>query len=143
MAMQPFCGYNMADYWGHWLEMGKAMTNPPKVFRVNWFRTNDAGKFLWPGFGENIRVLSWILERCEGRGEAVETPIGYVPTRDAIDRTGIDVPDAAMDLLLRVDHADWVEAVDGQGHYFEKFGQKVPEGIMEEHHALAHRLTHH
>jgi phosphoenolpyruvate carboxykinase (GTP) len=143
MAMQPFCGYNMADYWGHWLDMGRRMTDPPKIFRVNWFRTGDNGKFLWPGFGENIRVLKWILERCEGRGEAVETPIGWVPTRAAIDRTGIDVSDAAMDQLLKVDHAEWVEAVDGQHHYFDEFGKRVPAGIMEEHHALSHRLSHH
>jgi phosphoenolpyruvate carboxykinase (GTP) len=142
MAMQPFCGYNMADYWGHWLDVGKRLTNPPKIFRVNWFRTNEQGKFLWPGFGENIRVLRWILDRCSGRGEAVETPIGYVPTHGAIDRTGIDVSDAAMEQLLRVDHADWVEAVDGQHHYFDKFGKRLPPGILEEHHALSHRLQY-
>jgi phosphoenolpyruvate carboxykinase (GTP) len=142
MAMQPFCGYNMADYWGHWLDVGKRLTDPPKIFRVNWFRTGDNGKFLWPGFGENIRVLRWILDRCEGRGDAVETPIGLVPTRDAIDRTGIDVSDAAMDQLLKVDHADWVEAFEGQHQYFEKFGKRVPAGIMDEHHALGHRLHH-
>ena len=143
MAMQPFCGYNMADYWGHWLEMGQRMTNPPKIFRVNWFRTGENGKFLWPGFGENLRVLRWILDRCAGRGEAVETPIGYVPTKAAIDRTGIDVSDAAMDQLLRVDHAEWVEAVEGQHQYFEKFGKRLPKGILEEHEALSHRLQHH
>jgi phosphoenolpyruvate carboxykinase (GTP) len=143
MAMQPFCGYNMADYWGHWLDVGRRMTHPPKVFRVNWFRTNDQGKFLWPGYGENLRVLRWILDRCAGRGEALETPIGYVPTKNAIDRTGIDVSDQAMEQLLRVDHAEWVEAVEGQSHYFEKFGKRLPAGIQAEHDALAHRLTHH
>jgi phosphoenolpyruvate carboxykinase (GTP) len=143
MAMQPFCGYNMADYWGHWLDVGSKLTNPPKVFRVNWFRTNENGKYLWPGFGDNLRVLKWILDRCEGNGEAVETPIGYVPSRNAIDRSGIDVSDAAMEQLLRVDHAEWVEAVDGQTHYFAKFGKRVPRGIIDEHDALAHRLTHH
>jgi phosphoenolpyruvate carboxykinase (GTP) len=143
MAMQPFCGYNMADYWGHWLDMGQRMSNPPKVFRLNWFRTNEQGKFLWPGFGENMRVLRWILDRCAGRGEASETPIGLVPTQKAIDRDGIDVSDAAMEQLLRVDHAEWVEAVEGQTHYFDKFGKKLPRGIQEEHDALAHRLTHH
>ena len=143
MAMQPFCGYHMADYWGHWLDVGAKLANPPKVFRVNWFRTNENGKYLWPGFGENLRVLQWILDRCEGQGEAVETPIGYVPARNAIDRRGIDVSDAAMEQLLRVDQAEWVEAVDGQTHYFAKFGNRVPRGIMEEHDALAHRLTHH
>jgi len=143
MAMQPFCGYNMADYWGHWLDMGKRMSNPPKIFRVNWFRTGENGKFLWPGFGDNLRVLRWILDRCNGKGEAVETPIGFVPTKNAIDRTGIDVSDAAMDQLLRVDHAEWVEAVEGQHQYFEKFGKRLPAGILEEHEALSHRLQHH
>ena len=79
MAMLPFCGYNMADYWGHWLDVGRALTRPPRIFRVNWFRTGEDGKFLWPGFGDNLRVLKWILERCEGGGAAVETPIGLVP----------------------------------------------------------------
>ena len=143
MAMQPFCGYNMADYWQHWLDMGKRMSNPPKIFRLNWFRTNEQGKFMWPGFGENLRVLEWVLDRCEGRGEAVETPIGYVPTRGAIDRNGIDVSDQTMDLLLRVDHAEWAEAVEGQTQYFEKFGKRLPKGMQEEHDALAYRLTHH
>jgi phosphoenolpyruvate carboxykinase (GTP) len=133
----------MADYWGHWLAMGQRMSNPPKVFRVNWFRTNEQGKFLWPGYGENIRVLRWILDRCAGRGEADETAIGYVPKKHAIDRTGLDVSDAAMEQLLRVDHAEWVEAVEGQHMYFEKFGERMPKGIMDEHHALAHRLEHH
>jgi phosphoenolpyruvate carboxykinase (GTP) len=143
MAMQPFCGYNMADYWGHWLDVGGKLSNPPKVFRVNWFRTNDQGKFLWPGYGENLRVLRWILDRCSGRGEAEKTAIGWVPTKDAIDRSGLDVSDAAMEQLLRVDHAEWVEAVEGQHMYFEKFGSHLPKGILEEHLQLAHRLSHH
>ena len=88
MAMLPFCGYNMGDYFEHWLEVGRdAGARRREIFRVNWFRTGDDGKFLWPGFGDNLRVLKWILERCEGDGEAVETPIGFVPTPDAIDRT--------------------------------------------------------
>jgi phosphoenolpyruvate carboxykinase (GTP) len=141
MAMVPFCGYNMADYWGHWLEMGKRMKNPPKIFRVNWFRTGENGKFLWPGFGENLRVLKWVIERCQGGGRAEETDIGYVPTIDAIDRTGLEMSDDNMRRALHVDRADWIEAVQGQREYFEKFGDHVPAGIREEHEALARRVA--
>src|SRR5688572_16370772 len=114
MAMLPFCGYNMADYFGNWLSVGKGLKHPPKIFRVNWFRTNDQGKFIWPGFGDNLRVLQWVLERCEGGGKAVDTPIGYTPTVDAITREGLSISDNAMKGLLKVDPAEWVEAVAGQ-----------------------------
>jgi phosphoenolpyruvate carboxykinase (GTP) len=140
MAMLPFCGYNMADYFGHWLDVGRSLTQPPRVFRVNWFRTGPDGRFLWPGFGDNVRVLAWILERHEGRGKAAETPIGFVPTRDAIDRTGLDVSDQVMDMLLRVDPAEWVEAVAGQHDYLKTFGARVPAALQAEHEALAHRI---
>jgi phosphoenolpyruvate carboxykinase (GTP) len=141
MAMVPFCGYNMADYWGHWLAMGRKMTNPPKIFRVNWFRTGESGKFLWPGFGENLRVLKWVVDRCAGHGDAVETAIGHVPTPDAIDRSGLEMNEATMKDLLRVDLADWMEAVQGQREFFEKFGDRVPKGILDEHQALAKRVA--
>jgi phosphoenolpyruvate carboxykinase (GTP) len=140
MAMQPFCGYNMADYWGHWLEVGKRLTRPPKIFRLNWFRTGEQGKILWPGFGENLRVLQWILERCAGRGKAQETPIGLTPTMDAIDRGGLDVSDSAMAELLKVDGHEWADAVLGQREYFERFGDRIPVGMWDEHHELARRL---
>ncbi len=140
MAMLPFCGYNMADYWGHWLEVGARLTRPPHVFRVNWFRTGDDGKFLWPGFGDNLRVLQWILERSAGGGTAVETPIGYVPTPDAINRTGLAVSDEVLANLLRVDPAEWVEAVEGQEHYLHSFGRHLPKAIEDEHFALARRI---
>jgi phosphoenolpyruvate carboxykinase (GTP) len=140
MAMQPFCGYNMADYWGHWLEVGRKLSRPPKIFRLNWFRTGEQVKTLWPGFGENLRVLQWILDRCAGRGEAQETPIGLTPTMDAIDRSGLDVSDSAMAELLKVDAHEWADAVLGQREYFEKFGDRVPAGMWEEHHELARRL---
>ena len=103
-AMLPFCGYNMGDYFDHWLEIGKAARRTsklPKLFWVNWFRKDDDGKFLWPGFGENSRVLKWVVERVNGEGEAVDTPIGRVPTADAIDRTGLDLDDEDMAALLR------------------------------------------
>jgi phosphoenolpyruvate carboxykinase (GTP) len=140
MAMWPFCGYNMADYFRHWLELGMALESPPKIFRVNWFRTNDQGRFIWPGFGENLRVLKWILERCAGAGSAVDTPIGFVPTIDAIDRNGIDVSDDDMARLLKVDPAEWVEAVTGQDDFFAMFGDRIPPLLREEHARLGQRI---
>src|SRR5271157_5664798 len=107
MAMLPFCGYNMADYFRHWLEMGKRVPKPPKIFHVNWFRRDVNGKFLWPGFGENVRVLKWILERVEGSGQAQETPLGYVPVKGALTLNGLSIKPAAMKELLSVDPGDW------------------------------------
>jgi phosphoenolpyruvate carboxykinase (GTP) len=141
MAMQPFCGYNMADYWGHWLSIGKKLTRPPRIFRVNWFRRGRDGKFLWPGFGENLRVLRWALERCAGAAKAEETPIGYVPTRAAIDRSGLDLRDDLLDELLKVDTDEWASALKGQEEYFAQFGDKLPAGMREEHETLAARLN--
>jgi phosphoenolpyruvate carboxykinase (GTP) len=103
MAMLAFCGYNMGDYFGHWLKMGRAVAHPPRIFRVNWFRVDDRGKFIWPGFGENLRVIKWILERCDGIGKGKETPIGIVPTADAIDRAGLKISDEAMQQLTTVE----------------------------------------
>ncbi len=140
MAMLPFCGYNMGDYFGHWLDVGNGLKSPPKIFRVNWFRTGEDGRFLWPGFGENLRVLRWVLERCEGHGLAIETPIGWVPTQNAIDRAGIQLSDAAMAQLLKVDPAEWVEAVAGQEDFLNSFGDHLPQAIRAEHTQLAHRI---
>jgi len=140
MAMLPFCGYNMGDYFKHWLDVGAAAARPPKIFRVNWFRTGDNGRFLWPGFGDNLRVLKWVLERCHGSGKAEETPIGLVPTNDAIDRKGLDVSNDTMAALLKVDPAEWVEAVAGQEDFLRSFGSRTPERIWEEHRELARRI---
>jgi phosphoenolpyruvate carboxykinase (GTP) len=140
MAMLPFCGYNMADYWGHWLAMGKRVSKPPRIFRVNWFRRDERGRFLWPGFGENLRILKWVIERCKGGGEAEETPIGYVPTRSAIDRKGLNVSADALKELLRVDREGWRANLRSQAEFFEKFGDRLPAGIREEYEALARRL---
>jgi phosphoenolpyruvate carboxykinase (GTP) len=140
MAMLPFCGYNMGDYWAHWLEVGRALARPPRIFRVNWFRTGDDGKLLWPGFGDNLRVLKWILERCEGRGEAVDTPIGLLPTPEALDRNGLSMSREALVQLLRVDPAEWVEAVEGQDHYLRSFGAHLPPEIQRQHEILAARI---
>jgi phosphoenolpyruvate carboxykinase (GTP) len=136
MAMWPFCGYNMADYFQHWLNVGRKISRPPKVFRVNWFRTDAAsGKFLWPGFGDNLRVLKWVLERADGKGKAQETIIGAVPTIDAIETDGA-VPTENMTRLLRVDPAEWVEAVAAQGDFFVQFGDRLPQEMRQEHERL-------
>jgi phosphoenolpyruvate carboxykinase (GTP) len=140
MAMLPFCGYNMADYFRHWLEMGKRIPHPPKIFHVNWFRKGADGKFLWPGFGDNVRVLKWILECAEGRGEARETPIGYVPTRNALTLDGLNISAAAVEELLRVDPEDWEQELVDSAEFFQKFGERLPREIREEHDKLSGRL---
>jgi phosphoenolpyruvate carboxykinase (GTP) len=140
MAMLPFAGYNMGDYFAHWLAVGAKLTHAPQIFRTNWFRTDDNGKFLWPGFGDNLRVLKWILDRCEGHGEGLETPIGVVPTLRGIDRNGLDLSDEAMTLLLKVDPAEWAEAVAGQDDFLRSFGSHLPKGISDEHSDLSHRI---
>jgi len=140
MAMLPFCGYNMADYFGHWLEMGKRVPHPPKIFHVNWFRKGADGKFLWPGYGENARVLKWMLERIEGKAAATETPIGAVPAPNAITLDGLDVSRETMNELLRVDPADWAKEHADVGHFFSAFGDRLPDEIRQEHNRLGERL---
>lgn len=141
MAMLPFCGYNMADYFQHWLDMGSRIRKAPKVFYVNWFRRDANGKFLWPGYGENVRVLEWMLGRIRGHADAIETPIGFVPTRDSLDLNGLPIPPGAVDEMLRVDVGEWGEEAEGTGKFFEKFGARLPELLRAEHKALTERLT--
>jgi phosphoenolpyruvate carboxykinase (GTP) len=140
MAMLPFCGYNMADYFSHWLEMGKKIPHPPKIFNVNWFRKSADGKFLWPGYGENVRVLKWILERVEGRGAAEETPIGYVPAKNALTLDGLHVPADALHELLQVHPEDWETELADTKEFFAKFGNRLPRAIREEHDKLSRRF---
>ena len=140
MAMLPFCGYNMADYFAHWLEMGKKIPHPPKIFHVNWFRRGADGKFLWPGYGENVRVLKWILERVEGRGAARETPIGYVPGPGGLTLDGLQFSSEALDELLRVNPDDWQSELDDTRQFFDKFGARLPQEIRDEHEKLSRRL---
>jgi phosphoenolpyruvate carboxykinase (GTP) len=140
-AMLPFCGYNMADYFAHWLAIGSRLTDPPKIFRVNWFRRGSDGRFLWPGFGENLRVLQWILNRADGRGEARETPIGWLPTATGLDLSGLDLNARDTQELLAVDAAQWRGALESQQQFLEKFGPRMPQEMWEEHHALARRLS--
>jgi phosphoenolpyruvate carboxykinase (GTP) len=142
MAMLPFCGYNMGDYWAHWLSMGKRASNPPKIFRVNFFQRDERGRFLWPGFGENLRILRWIIERCKGGGAATETPIGYVPKPTALSGDGLNVSQADLEQLVAVDRVAWRNNLKSQGDFFETFGDHLPAGIKQEHRALAERLKH-
>jgi phosphoenolpyruvate carboxykinase (GTP) len=141
MAMLPFCGYNMADYFEHWLTMGTRIPKPPKIFHVNWFRKGADGKFLWPGYGENVRVLKWILERVEGRGEAQETAIGYVPTRNGLTLDGLNIAPEALDELFRVNPEDWEADLDDSKQFFAKFGNRLPKELLDEHEKLARRFT--
>ena len=129
MAMLPFCGYNMADYFSHWLSMGRKIAKPPKLFRVNWFRRDDAGRFLWPGYSENVRVLKWMVERIRGKGKGVESPIGYLPAPGALDVTGLDVAPGALDEALRVDAGEWGEALNGLETFYAQFGDRLPATI--------------
>ena len=137
MAMKPFVGYNMADYWGHWLEMGEKLGDKaPKIFHVNWFRKDDEGNFMWPGFGDNMRVLLWILDRCEGKVGAEETAIGYVPKVEDIDVEGLDVSKETLKDLLAVDKVHWIEDIEdpetGIRKYFAQFGDRLPKAMQNE-----------
>ena len=129
MAMLPFCGYNMADYFAHWLATGPRAAKPPRIFRVNWFRRGDDGKFLWPGYGDNLRVLKWIIERVRGGGRAQETPIGWIPTPDALDTAGLAVSRAQLNEALRVDHGEWLQALADLGEFYGQFGPRLPSSI--------------
>ena len=133
MAMLPFCGYHMGDYFAHWLEMGEKLGDKaPKIFNVNWFRTDDDGKFIWPGYGDNMRVLMWILGRCDGSAEAVETPIGYEPRPCDIEREGLDLSEKTVAELLSVDKELWRQEADGISEFYKKFGDKLPKELSEE-----------
>jgi phosphoenolpyruvate carboxykinase (GTP) len=140
MAMIPFCGYNMADYFQHWLNVGKKGKKLPKIFHVNWFRKDDAGKFIWPGFGENIRVLKWILERCRGKADATKTPIGFVPTPESINLKGLNLDAKTVDELLAVKPSEWKQELEDQKEFFKKFGSKIPDAILKQHDELGKRL---
>lgn len=129
MAMKPFCGYNFADYWAHWLSFKERSNKLPKVFHVNWFRKDENGKFMWPGFGQNMRVLKWIIDRCEGRSDAVKTPIGLVPDGRDIDLEGLDLDSDVIDALLAIDADIWREEMDAIEEYFSSFGDRMPAGM--------------
>ncbi|MFQ5547817.1 MAG: phosphoenolpyruvate carboxykinase (GTP) [Woeseia sp.] len=133
MAMKPFCGYNMADYWAHWLSFAGKSDHLPKIFHVNWFRRNKMGKFLWPGFGENLRVLRWIIDRCEGRVGATETPIGFLPRFDDIDFSDLDVDIDTLESLLSINAGQWKDEMISVGEYLEEYGERLPDELKKEH----------
>ncbi len=129
MAMKPFCGYHMADYFAHWIAMGKKIAHPPKIFNVNWFRQGENGEFLWPGFGDNMRVLEWILKRCDGEVDARETAIGYVPYAEDIDLEGLDYSRETLESILYVDKARWSAEADEIAEYYKQFGDRLPQEL--------------
>lgn len=141
MAMLPFCGYHMGDYWQHWLDMGnKPGAKMPKVFYVNWFRKSPDGKWLWPGFGENSRILKWVCERVDGKGDVVETAIGNLPAAGSLDLDGLDMPAEDLKQLLTVDNAEWLKVVPAMREHYAKFGDKLPKELAGELDALEARL---
>ncbi|MAE63192.1 MAG: phosphoenolpyruvate carboxykinase (GTP) [Phycisphaeraceae bacterium] len=141
MAMLPFCGYHMADYWQHWLNMGeKGGDKMPRVFCVNWFRKDDDGRWLWPGYGENSRVLKWVVERCQGKADATDSAIGNLPNDGAIDVSGLDIAGSDLETLLSVDAQAWKEEVSSIEEHYAKFGNQLPQGLKEELADLASRL---
>ena len=141
MAMLPFCGYNMGDYFSHWLEMGEKLGDKaPKIFNVNWFRLDDEGNFIWPGFGDNMRVLLWMLDRCEGKVGAKETPIGYVPEVDDLDMEGLDISKETLADLLNVDSGIWKEEAAGIEEFYKKFGDHLPAELKKQLDELKARL---
>jgi phosphoenolpyruvate carboxykinase (GTP) len=142
MAMLPFCGYNMADYFRHWLEAGPRLARAPRIFRVNWFRRDGDGRFLWPGYGDNVRVLKWIVERIRGQARAEETPIGCVPSVDSLDLEGLDVPRARVQEALAIDRDGWTGALDELGGFFDRFGSRLPESITESLETTRRRFDH-
>ena len=140
MAMKPFCGYNFADYWTHWLSFADRSEELPGIFHVNWFRQDDDGKFLWPGFGENLRVLRWIIDRCEKRTGAVETAIGFLPKPSDIDTNGLDIPDDIMQSLLSIDIDQWKAEMASVGEYLESYGDQLPVTLKRECEAVIDQL---
>ena len=139
MAMLPFCGYNMGDYFAHWLDMGEKLEHKPKIFHVNWFRQDKDGNFLWPGFGDNMRVLEWILARCEDAVPAVKSPVGLLPRKEDINVQGLDLAPGALDELLTVDNGLWLEEVQGLREFYSKF-DRLPDALRAQLDGLEARL---
>jgi phosphoenolpyruvate carboxykinase (GTP) len=140
MAMKPFCGYNFGDYWRHWLSFGERSDRLPAIFHVNWFRQDDKGRFLWPGFGDNLRVLRWIIDRVEGRVGAHETAIGHLPRPEDIDLEGADVGAEALQALLAVEPASWRTEMESIEAYLREYGNRLPEALLDQHRAVVQAL---
>ncbi len=140
-AMLPFCGYNMADYWGHWVNMGRTFANVPKLFQVNWFRKNEAGDFIWPGFGENSRVLAWVVDRLENEAEGIDSPVGVLPNREDLPLDGLEISEHDLDALFDVDKNSWLAECDLTEEYFSQFDGRVPPELQAELADLKQRLN--
>jgi phosphoenolpyruvate carboxykinase (GTP) len=141
MAMKPFAGYNFGDYFRHWLALGERLAQPPKIFHVNWFRKGGDGRFLWPGFGDNMRVLDWILARCEGKVGALDTPIGALPYRQDLNLDGLHLDHATLDQLLEVDRFAWQEEFAAIGEHLDEYGTRTPQALRDEHRRIATALA--
>ncbi|MDD5439611.1 MAG: phosphoenolpyruvate carboxykinase (GTP) [Candidatus Omnitrophica bacterium] len=141
MAMLPFCGYHMGDYFRHWLTMGQKTAKRPKIFHVNWFRRDEAGKFMWPGYSENLRILTWILDRCEGNVDAIKTPIGYIPNYEDIDMEGLDFSREIWEELFRIDKKEWRKELALEKEWLGQFGKRLPHELTEEYKAFKKRLA--
>ena len=141
MAMQPFCGYNFGDYWQHWLDVGAKLTRPPGIYHVNWFRRDADGKFLWPGYGENLRVLDWVLQRCAGTVGADETPIGNLPRPEDLNTKGLNVSADALKALLSADPALWKKEMAEVGKYLEQYGNRLPAEMLQQVKGIEARLA--
>ena len=141
MAMLPFCGYNMGDYFKHWLEMGEKVGDKlPKIFHVNWFRTDEDGKFIWPGFGDNMRVIMWILKRCANEVDAIKTQIGYLPKPEDIDVQGLDISEKSLNYILSIDKELWQQESESIEEFFKQFGDKLPAEFKDQLQNLKNRL---
>jgi phosphoenolpyruvate carboxykinase (GTP) len=141
MAMLPFCGYNIGDYFRHWIDIGTRVTQPPLIFNVNWFRKGVKGQFLWPGFGDNMRVLKWIIDRCEGSDAAVKSPIGWLPGLHDLDLEELAIDHKCLDELLEIDHEDWQEELAQHQKFFDSLGGVVPDELLKEREKVAGRFT--
>ena len=140
MAMLPFCGYNMADYFQHWFDIGKKIENQPKIFHVNWFKIDENNEFLWPGFGDNLRVLEWIIERSNEKIAAKKTPIGYIPFEKDMDFTGLDIDKKSLEKLFEVNYREWHKEANEIAEFYKKFGEKLPQELNKELAELKERL---
>jgi len=143
MAMLPFCGYNMGDYFEHWLELGRKRdaSKLPSIFCVNWFRKDENGKFIWPGFGDNSRVLKWIFERADGEGQAIDSEIGFIPADRAIDLSGLNIDSKMLKLLFRIDVNEWREEIESIREHYKRFGSRLPKELLEELNLLDKRFS--
>ena len=140
MAMLPFCGYHIGDYFRHWLQVGQSATRAPRIFIVNWFRKDEHGKFAWPGFGQNMRVLKWIVDRCQGQAGGVETPLGFAPEFADLNWQGLDFSEKQFAQVMRIDRSTWNKELEAHDALFTKVGAKLPESLKAQRQRIGERL---